>query len=74
MKKTAISDFTIKKTDNGWYCTYFSQSCKVSEALITATAMCSSGFKTQNFKYRTNDDSRTNVKERTNTAIAYSRC
>ena len=35
MKKTAISDFTIKKTDNGWYCTYFSQSCKVSEALIT---------------------------------------
>lgn len=35
MKKTAISDFTITKTDNGWYCTYFSQSCKVSEALIT---------------------------------------
>ena len=35
MKKTAILDFTIKKTDNGWYCTYFSQSCKVSEALIT---------------------------------------
>lgn len=35
MKKTAISDFTIKKTDNGWYCTYFSQSCKLSEALIT---------------------------------------
>ena len=35
MKKTAISDFTIKKTDDGWYCTYFSQSCKVSEALIT---------------------------------------
>ena len=35
MKKTALSDFTIKKTDNGWYCTYFSQSCKVSEALIT---------------------------------------
>ena len=34
MKKTALSDFTIKKTDNGWYCTYFSQSCKVSEALI----------------------------------------
>ena len=28
---------------------------------ITATAMCSSGFETQNFKYRTNDDSRTNV-------------
>ena len=38
------------------------------------TAMCSSGFETQNFKYRTNDDSRTNVKECTNTAIAYSRC
>jgi len=37
-------------------------------------AMCSSGFETQNFKYRTNYDSRTNVKERTNTAIAYSRC
>ena len=37
-------------------------------------AMCSSGFETQNFKYITNDDSRTNVKERTNTAIAYSRC
>ena len=35
MKKTVLSDFTIKKTDNGWYCTYFSQSCKVSEALIT---------------------------------------
>ena len=35
MKKTALSDFTIKKTDNGWYCTYFNQSCKVSEALIT---------------------------------------
>ena len=35
MKKTALSDFTIKKIDNGWYCTYFSQSCKVSEALIT---------------------------------------
>ena len=35
MKKTALSDFTIKKTNNGWYCTYFSQSCKVSEALIT---------------------------------------
>ena len=34
MKKTALSDFTIKKTDNGWYCTYFSQSCKLSEALI----------------------------------------
>jgi hypothetical protein len=29
--------------------------------VITATAMCSSGFETQNFKYRTNDDSRTNV-------------
>ena len=28
---------------------------------ITATAMCSSGFETQNFKYRTNNDSRTNV-------------
>ena len=35
MKKTALSDFTIKKTDNGWYCTYFCQSCKLSEALIT---------------------------------------
>ena len=35
MKKTALSDFTIKKTDNGWYCTYFSRSCKVSEELIT---------------------------------------
>ena len=23
---------------------------------VTATAMCSSGFETQNFKYRTNDD------------------
>jgi len=29
---------------------------------ITATAMSSSGFETQNLKYRTNDDSRTNVK------------
>ena len=28
--------------------------------LITATAMCSSGLRTINFKYRTNDDSRTN--------------
>ena len=37
-------------------------------------AMCSSGFETQNFKYRMNYDSRTNVRERTNTAIAYSRC
>ena len=37
-------------------------------------AMCSSGFETQNFKYITNDDSRTNVKERTEPAIAYSRC
>ena len=37
-------------------------------------AMSSSGFEKQNLKYRTNDDSRTNVKERTNTAIAYSRC
>jgi len=36
--------------------------------------MCSSGFETQNLKYRTNDDSRTDVKKRTNTAIAYSRC
>ena len=36
--------------------------------------MRSSGFETQNFKYRTNDDSRTNVEERTKTAIAYSRC
>ena len=42
--------------------------------LLTATAMCSSGFETQNFKYRTNNDSRTNVKERTETAIAYNRC
>jgi hypothetical protein len=25
------------------------------------TAMCSSGFETQNLKYRTNDDSRKNV-------------
>jgi hypothetical protein len=36
--------------------------------------MCSSGFETQNFKYKTNDDSRTNVKKRTEPAIAYSRC
>jgi len=36
--------------------------------------MRSSGFKTQNLKYKTNDDSRTNVKERTEPAIAYSRC
>ena len=36
--------------------------------------MCSSGFEKQNFKYITNNDNRTNVKERTNTAIAYSRC
>ena len=36
--------------------------------------MCSSGSRTQNLKYRTNDDSRTNVKKRTETAIAYSRC
>ena len=28
--------------------------------VITATAMCSSGFETQNLKYKTNDDSRTN--------------
>ena len=41
---------------------------------LTVAAMCSSGFETQNLKYRTNDDSRTNVKKRTNTAIAYSRC
>jgi hypothetical protein len=31
-----------------------------SPSPLTATAMCSSGFETQNFKYRTNDDSRTN--------------
>ena len=37
-------------------------------------AMCSSGFETQNLKYRMNYDSRTNVKKRTETAIAYSRC
>ena len=37
-------------------------------------AMCSSGFETQNLKYRTNDNIRTNAKERTETAIAYSRC
>jgi len=42
--------------------------------LITATAMCSSGLKTLNLKYKTNDDSRTNVKKRTEPAIAYSRC
>ena len=41
---------------------------------VTATAMCSSGFETQKLKYRANDDNRTNVEERTNTAIAYSRC
>lgn len=37
------------------------------------SAMSSGGFETQNFKYRMNYDSRTNVEERTNTAIAYSR-
>ncbi len=33
------------------------------ECSITAnvSAMCSSGFETQNLKYRTNDDNRTNV-------------
>mgnify|MGYP006910065070 CR=1 FL=1 len=36
--------------------------------------MCSSGFETQNLKYKTNDDSRTNVEERTEPAIVYSRC
>ena len=41
---------------------------------ITAAAMCSSGFRMINFQNTTNDDSRTNVKERTNIAIAYSRC
>jgi len=41
---------------------------------ITATAMCSSGIRNTNFQNTTNDDSRTNVKERTNAAIAYSRC
>lgn len=34
---------------------------KHGELPRTATAMCSSGFETQNLKYRTNDDSRTNV-------------
>ena len=29
--------------------------------LITAAAMCSSGLRTINFKYRTNEYSRTNV-------------
>ena len=51
MKKTALSDFTIKKTDNGWYCTYFSQSCKVSEALITDEELINritNNLKTQN--------------------------
>ena len=38
-----------------------SQAEKFAEWITTATAMCSSGFETQNFKYRTNDDSRTNV-------------
>ena len=42
--------------------------------LITVTAMCSIGFEKQNLKYRTNDDSRTNVKKRTEPAITYSRC
>ena len=37
-------------------------------------AMCSSGIRSINFQNTTNDDSRTNVKERTNTAIAYSGC
>ncbi len=41
---------------------------------LTATAMCSSELKTLNLKYKTNDDSRTNVKKRTKPAIAYSRC
>ena len=40
----------------------------------TDRTMCSSGIETQNLKYRTNDDNRTNVKERTEPAIAYSRC
>ncbi len=48
--------------------------CRILALQVTATAMCSSGFETQNFKYRTNDDSRTNVEERTEPAIAYSRC
>ena len=37
-------------------------------------AMCSSGIRSINFQNTTNDDSRTNVKKRTETAIAYSRC
>ena len=53
MKKTAISDFTIKKTDNGWYCTYFSQSCKVSEALITDEDLINRI--TNNFKHQNRD-------------------
>jgi len=37
-------------------------------------AMCSIGFETQNFKYRTNEYSRTNAKERTETAIGFIPC
>ena len=42
--------------------------------LTNGLAMCSSGIRSINFQNTTNDDSRTNVKKRTETAIAYSRC
>lgn len=37
--KLVQADFTIKKTCNGWYCTYFSKSCKLFDNLITDEAL-----------------------------------
>ena len=40
----------------------------------TATAICSSGLKTTNFKFMTKDNKQQKLSDSTNTAIAYSTC
>jgi len=34
-KKLVKANFTITKTEHGWYCTYYSSSCKMFDNLIT---------------------------------------
>lgn len=38
-KKVVQADFTIKKTEDGWFCTYFSGTCKLFENIITDNAL-----------------------------------
>jgi tRNA A37 threonylcarbamoyltransferase TsaD len=42
--------------------------------LLTDGAMSSSGLKTQNFKFMTNDNKQQELSNTTDTAIAYSTC